>query len=214
MTQEYKYGELEDWGDVDVQSGAGYMKLTEGDNVVRIISKPFQFSVCWIKDAQGVPRKVRSALKSNCPLIKRGEKLQKRWYLGVIDRRSGGARILEVSSQIMGGLKDLALDDDWGSPLHYDVNIKRMAPGSQPLYRPIAKPKKPLTQEEAMLAERFNSDTDFVKMTQPPTAEEVSERLAAIEGGQSSNQGGQGRSGGGGKPAVDSSLFSYDDEKL
>lgn len=214
MSQEYKYGEIEDWNDVDVKNGSAYMKLEQGNNVVRIITQPYVFTVCWIKDPQGVPRKVRSALVPTCPLIKRGEKLQKRWFVGVINRRTGKAEILEISSQIISALKDLASDPDWGNPKGYDVDVKRGTPGSQPLYRVVAKPQKPLTDDEKALAERFIKETDFIKMTKPPTPEEVAERLAAIEGGQAQTRGNAGGNAGGGKPAIDPNLFSFDNEQL
>jgi len=211
MSNEYKYGELESWDDVDVKSGSDYMKLEQGSNVVRIVTQPYQFSVCWVKDPQDVSRKVRSALVPSCPLVKRGEKLQKRWYVGVIERRSGTPKVLEVSSQIMAGLKDLANDSDWGNPKGYDVDIKRGNPGSQPLYRVIAKPKKPLTDAEVALVKAFIENTDFAKMTKPPTPEEVAERLVAIEGGQAAQGGGQGK---GGRPGMDPNLFNFDTEQL
>lgn len=212
MSPEYKYGEIEDWGDVDVKTGSDYMKLNEGDNVVRIVTKPYQFQVCWLKDTSGVSRKVRSALSKDCPLVKRGEKLQKRWYVGVIERRSNACRILEVSSQIMAGVKNHADDQDWGDPRGYDINIKRAAPGSQPLYSVLAKPKKPLTDEEKTKVENFLKATDFQKMVKPPTPEEVAERLAAIDG---QPQGGQSRgNAGGGKPSADPNLFNFDQEQL
>lgn len=216
MSQEYKYGEIEDWNDVDVKTGSNYMKLEQGNNVVRVVTQPYVFTVCWIKDPQGVPRKVRSALVAGCPLVKRGEKLQKRWYVGVINRRTGKAEILEISSQIISSLKDLASDPDWGNPKGYDVDIRRGAPGSQPLYRVIAKPAKPLTDDEKVLAERFVKETDFLKMTKPPTPEEVAERLVAIEGGQAAQARGNSNGGnaGAGKPGIDPNLFSFDTEQL
>jgi len=218
MSQEYKYGEIEDWNDVDVKTGSSYMKLEQGNNVVRIITQPYVFTVCWIKDPQGVPRKVRSALVPGCPLVKRGEKLQKRWYVGVINRKTAKAEILEISSQIISALKDLASDPDWGNPKGYDVDVRRGTPNSQPLYRVIAKPAKPLTDDEKALAAQFVKETDFTKMTKPPTPEEVAERLAAIEGGQAAGQaGGQsahGGNAGGGKPGIDPNLFSFDSEQL
>jgi len=211
MTTEYKYGEIEDWADVDVKTGSDFMKLTEGDNVVRIITKPYQFQVAWLKDSGGVSRKVRSALSKDCPLVKRGEKLQKRWYVGVIERRSTACRILEVSSQIMAGIKNHADDSDWGDPRGYDVNIKRGAPGSQPLYSVLAKPKKPISDEDKAKVEAFLKATDFQKMVKPPAPEEVAERLAAIDGGQAPAHGSQAR---GGKPTADPNLFNFDQEQL
>lgn len=214
---EYTYGEISDWNEVDVGGGSEFMRLVEGDNVVRVFTKPYQFYVCWIKDSSGANRKVKSAVK-NCPLIKRGEKVQKRWLLGVIDRKGGNkAKILEVSSQIMLGIKSLAADPDWGNPIGYDVNINRGAPGKNPLYHVIAKSQKPLTDMDKAEIEQFKKGTDLEAMTAPPTPDQVAEQLREIDGlpasggnGQSSQrqQGGQ---QGGGAPNVDPSVFNFDE---
>lgn len=208
MSPEYKYGELEGWDEAEVKTGADYMKLEVGDNVVRIITKPYQFTVAWITDGDGTPRKVRSAVSKNCPLVKRGDKLQNRWYVGVINRKTKSAQILEISSQIVSSIKKLALDEDWGDPKAYDVNISRGTPKSQPLYTVIAKPKKPLSDDDKAIAARFVENTDLKKMTTPPSPEEVEERLSAIFGGKTGSSGG----GGKGKPNIDHNLFNFDDE--
>jgi len=220
MSQEYKYGELQDWNEAEVKTGSEFMKLVEGDNVVRFITKPHQFAVAWITDGSGVPRKVRASDQRNCPLRKRGEKIQSRWYVGVISRKAKSAQILEISSQIVSAIKKLYKDEDWGDPEQYDVNICRGPAGSQPLYTVIAKPKRPLNDDDKAMAARFVENTDLKKMTTPPTPEEVAERLAAIEGGQTNNskgqQGGSARNnaGGGGRVGSDPSLFSFDDEQI
>lgn len=213
---EYTYGEISDWDDVDVGGGNGFMRLVEGSNVVRVFTKPYQFYVCWIKDSSGANRKVKSAVK-NCPLIKRGEKVQKRWLLGVIDRKGGNkAKILEVSSQIMLGVKSLASDPDWGNPIGYDINIDRGAPGKNPLYHVIAKPQKPLTDEDKAEIEQFRKSTDLGAMTAPPTPDQVAEQLREIDGGQPSGNNGQGsqQQHQGSAPQVDPSVFNFDDGSL
>lgn len=216
---EYTYGEISDWTDVDVGGGSDFMRLVEGNNVVRVFTKPYQFYVCWIKDASGANRKVKSAVK-NCPLIKRGEKVQKRWLMGAIDRKGGNkAKILEVSSQIMLGIKSLAADPDWGNPIGYDVNVNRGAPGKNPLYHVIAKPQKPLTDEDKAEIEQFMKNTDLAVMTTPPSPEQVAEQLREIDGGLPAGNGnGSQRQQGGqqkqdsGSPNIDPSVFNFDEE--
>lgn len=216
---EYKYGEISDWTDVDVGGGTDFMRLQEGNNVVRIFTKPYQFTVCWVKDASGANRKVKSALK-DCPLIKRGEKPQRRWLLGVLDRKGGGkAKILEVSSQIMRGIKAIAADPDWGDPKNYDVNVERGAPGDNPLYHVVSKPHKPLTDEEKAAIEQFHKNTDLKVLVTPPTPEQVAEQLREIDGlppsgnGRSgSSESRQGGSGQGKSPDIDPSVFNFDEE--
>jgi len=215
---EYKYGELSDWNDADVKGGNDFMRLQEGDNRVRVFTKPYQFYVCWVKDTTGANRKVKSAVK-NCPLVKRGEKIQARWLLGVLDRRAGGkAKILEISSQIMTGIRTLVNDPDWGNPTGYDINIERGAPGKNPLYHVISKPHQPLSDEDKAAIEQFLKNTDLVTMTAPPTPEEVGERLAEIDGvaapGGSNGQQRQGQQKPQGQaPNIDPSMFNFDEEQ-
>lgn len=208
-----KYGEV-DWNEGSVAGGGSeFMKLEQGDNVVRIFTKPHQFHVCWLKDVSGANKKLRSAMK-DCPLVKRGEKIQTRWLVGVINRNKGRAEILEIGSQIYKGIKNLINDPDWGDPTNYDVNIKRGRPGENPLYGVLSKPHKKLTEEDASLIAEFSETTDLKKLTMPPTAEEVAQRLAEIEGVAPSSGGGNGVSGQAAKPSgapIDDSTFNFDE---
>lgn len=214
---EYKYGELADWNDADTSSRSEFARLTQGDNIVRIFTRPHQFQVSWIKDASGAARKLRPALE-NCPLVKRGEKIQTRWLLGIINRKSAAAEILEIGSQIYNGIKNHINDAAWGDPRNYDLNIKRGKPGENPLYTVVARPPTPLTDEDQALVAEFAKSADLKKLCQPPTAEEVQTRLNEIEGVTSSGNGtSQSQDGGGGsgqqKPQIDSNTFNFDDQK-
>lgn len=177
-----KYGELTSWDDADVSTPNDFMNLKEGDNVVRVFTNPYQFHVSWIKDVTGVNRKIRSALE-NCPLVKGGYKLQPRWYIGVLDRQSGGLpKVLEISSQVFTGIKNLISEPDWGDVSQYDVNIKRGPRGAQPLYTVLPKPRTDVTAEEKETISRFQERVNIGKFTQPPTPEEVAEKLGVVLG--------------------------------
>lgn len=178
---EVKYGELADWEDGDVSGLNDFMNLTEGDNNVRIFTNPYQFSVAWIKDQTGANRKLRAAA-SNCPLVKSGQKVTQRWYLGVLDRDSGQAKILEISSQVYLGIKNLHTNPKWGNVKQYDINIKRNPKGSQPLYQVMPYPKEKPSSEDVSLAKAFLERVNIAQFTQPPTAEEVEKRLAEVLG--------------------------------
>lgn len=175
---EYKVGELSDWNEANVGSN-DFMNLTEGDNTIRIFTKPYQFYCAWVLDASGTNRKVKSAIK-NCPLVKGQFKLQPRWMLGAIDRKSGLPKILEISTQIYNNIKEYNNDEAWGDVTEYDLNIKRGAKNSQPLYRVIARPKKPLTTEEKELIKQFKERVDINKFTTPPSPEQVAEQLEVM----------------------------------
>jgi len=174
---EVKYGELSNWDDAEISTTNDFMNLAEGNNKVRIFTKPFQFIVHWYKDVSGANRKIKCAV-NNCPLCKKGVKVQVRWYIGVIDRSCAQAKILEISSQIFKGIREYNNDPDWGDVTKYDITIKRGAKGSQPLYSVIGTPnKKNLNPDERSLVETFLKRVNISKYTQPPTPEEIEEKL-------------------------------------
>ena len=173
-------GELDDWGDADL-GGNDFMKLEEGNNVVRIFTKPYQFYTVWTADATGKQRKIRSAVE-NCPLVQRGDKPSARWYVGVLDRRNGARpSILEVGPQIFKQILGLRKKATWGDPRAYDIDIERQPKGSQPLYIVSPEPKVVLTNEEKAGIREFLSRVDLVKMTESPTPEEVREQIGISE---------------------------------
>jgi hypothetical protein len=173
-------GELDDWGDADL-GGNDFMKLEEGSNEVRIFTKPYQFYTVWTTDATGKQRKVRSAVE-NCPLVQRGEKPSARWYVGVLDRKSGGRpSILEIGPQIYKQILGLRKKDAWGDPRTYDIDVDRKPKGSQPLYIVSPMPQAKLTEDEKGSIREFLGRVDLVKMTAAPTPEEVREQLGISE---------------------------------
>jgi hypothetical protein len=210
-----RYGQLESWDDGDVSTPNDFMNLAEGSNQVRIFTKPYQFIVHWVKDASGVNRKIKCAIDS-CPLCKKGVKSQCRWYVGAIDRSSGKGKILEISSQIYKGIKDYVNDPDWGDVTQYDINIKRGPANSQPLYTVIAKKPRPFTEDEKALISLFTERVQISKFTQPPTVDEVSEKIGASQDEPARMAVGAQKvaATGGGKPAaIDDEEFSFGDEE-
>lgn len=172
-------GELNDWGDADL-GNKDFIKLDEGSNVVRIFTKPYQFYTAWTTDATGKQRKIRSAVE-NCPLVKRGEKISARWYVGVLNRKNKRTSILEVGPQIYKQILGLRKKTNWGDPRAYDMDIERQPAGSQPLYIVSPEPKEPLTADEKVSIREFLSRVDLAKMTEAPTPAEVLEQLGVSE---------------------------------
>lgn len=168
-------GELDDWGDADL-GGNDFLKMEEGSNVVRIFTKPYQFYTVWTTDATGKERKIRSAVE-NCPLVKRGEKPGPRWFVGVLSRKTGKPSVLELGPQIYKQILGLRKKSAWGDPRAYDIDIERQPKGSQPLYVVNPEPKSKLSEEEVGMIKEFLGRVDLVKMSAPPTPEEVLEQL-------------------------------------
>lgn len=218
---EVKYGELSDWNQADVSGSNDFMRLNEGDNKVRIVTNPYQFVVHWVKDQSGQNRKIRCAIK-NCPLCRQGAETQTRWFIGVLDYKSGLPKILEIGSQIFKGIRgyinnpewDERYEKPWGTILAYDINIQRGPKGTQPLYQVQPSPKmKDLNDEETGLVEGFLKKIDISKFTKPSTPEEVSEKMGLPSEAPETSKPSKGK-----KPGVSPTLsddeFDFDDKEL
>lgn len=175
---EVKYGKLKSWDDGSV-GGNDFVNLVQGSNKVRVFTNPYQFVVHWVNDSSGANRKIKCAIE-NCPLCKQGVKAQYRWYLGIIDRKTQNAGILEISTQVYLGIKNLVSNPDWGDVRRYDVDIKRGAPKTNPLYTVMPSPKTLLTDDEKACISEFLERVDIAKFTQPMTPEEIAEKLGTV----------------------------------
>ena len=183
MTQ-ITVGEV-DWNTMEVpgenrEGGASdFMRLDEGDNKGRVLSNPAQFAVHWVVDETGKKRKVGCA-GTGCPVCQRGQdgdKPQARWMIKFFNRKESRVQLLEISSQVLKGILDLVKDSDWGPVTEYDINIKRAAPGTQPLYNVNPGRRAPLTTEEKQALATFNDRVKVEKFIQSPTPEAVAEKL-------------------------------------
>jgi len=168
-------GKLNDWEDGDC-GGGDFMKLTEGSNIVRIVTKPYQFYSHYTADQSGASRNIRCALK-DCPVCQKGEKASPRWFVGVIDRETGYPAILEISMQVFQGILVLKKKKSWGDPRAYDIDILRKKAGSQPLYVVTPEEKSPITDGEKTAIKDLLSKIDLAKISAAPTPDEVKKQL-------------------------------------
>ena len=171
-------GKLDDWNDADPGKGGSFMRLEEGDNVVRVITSPYQFYIHWTKDESNQSCKVRCAME-NCPVCQRGENASARWFIGVLNKKGDKAvpSLLEISLQVYSQIKALKNKKNWGDPRAYDISITRKPKGSQPLYVVTPEPKAACSDEEKKMAKAFIEECDFEKLVAVPTPEEIAEKL-------------------------------------
>jgi hypothetical protein len=179
---EITFGEVE-WGSAAVSGGGNrasdFMQLEQGDNKGRVLSNPQQFAVHWVVDETGKKRKVNCAT-TGCPVCLRGgdtDKPQARWLIKFLSRKDGAVKLLEITSQVVKGVQGLVQDPDWGQITDYDINIKRAAPGAQPLYSVVPSRRVPLTAEEKSALTEFSGRVDVARFITPPTPAVVSEKL-------------------------------------
>lgn len=128
----------------DVPESAGnYLKFTEGTHKFRILSSPVLGWEVW--EDKGDKRVVtRYPYDAEHPGTAKHF-----WVMTVYNYTVGKIQILSINQKGMQqDIKALAMNEDWGTPLSYDITVVRTGKGlSDTKYTVTPSPKKPLSDE-------------------------------------------------------------------
>lgn len=192
-----KYG-LTTWDEAGQQpSGKGKrnqkdtdLKLDNGSNVIRILTKPYQFTIHKgykpNESDKGYGWKVPCSNfdGESCPLCEAGVKTQQRWFIGVIDRKTQMYKVLDIGFGVFKEIKTLNQDEDWGSPETFDVDIK-VNKDADPTsyYSVVPKPKKPLSQADLAIKAKVEEEyaSQLLDRCRPLTRNAVENRIEGIK---------------------------------
>jgi hypothetical protein len=175
------FGEV-DWNsaDSDTSQKSDFVRLAEGENVVRVMGNPVQFYIHWVTTPDGAKSKINSPA-NNPELVRRledsGFKRQARWLVKVLDRTDDEFRLLEVGPQIYNGIKSLYNNSRWGKVTAYDLTLNRGPKGQQPLYSVTPNPKEPLSGDFKVKFVEFNDRINLEKLIAPSTADAVATKM-------------------------------------
>lgn len=165
-----------------------FLRLGEGSNEVRLVTAPFQYITHKVKKDPNNPKdfgqKVScSAIHGKCPICDVNDKPKARWFYGVIERKTGTYKVLDVSSQVFSAIRKLANNTArWGDPTKYDIDIvvdKNGGPTGYYSVQPIS--KEPLSAEDQKLKDNADLD-DLKRRCTPLTPESVQKILNKIYG--------------------------------
>lgn len=181
MAKETVSGEI-DWNEADV-GGKGktdFMRLKEGENVVRIMGNPVQSYIHWVTLPDGAQRKIVSP--SNSPaLVKKleeaGFRRQPNWIIKILDRSDNEFKLMEIGNQIYKGIQMLFNNAKWGKVTGYDISINRGPKGQQPLYSVTPNPKESLESTFKAKFVEFNDKVNIDRMISPMPSEEIAKML-------------------------------------
>jgi hypothetical protein len=122
---------------------SNYMKLQDGENKIRILSKPI---IGWLDWKDKVPHRFRYNAKPDKPL---GEKPIKHfWAFLVWNYSEQAVQIIEITqSTIQNAIQTLHKDAEWGQPFFYDIKITRKGKDLDTTYSITPSPKKDLSDE-------------------------------------------------------------------
>jgi hypothetical protein len=161
-----------------------WLRLDDGSNEMRLVTQPFQYlSHRYKKEGdKGFGQKVYcSSVHGSCPLCALGDKAKPRWLIGVISRKTGTFKILDISYAVFSQIRKLARNTQrWGDPTKYDIDIYVDRNGGALGYYSVQPlPKEPLSAADQILKD--NVDIEVLKQkVSPPTAEQVQKRLDKI----------------------------------
>jgi len=138
-------------------SASEFMKLTEGDNEMRILSTPLIGKLWWVSP-EGLVREKGGVQKGDKPYrIEYTTQLPKDvadcqtkefWMLKVWDYSAKSIKILEITQQsILQSLHEFISNSKWGDPREYDVNIKREGSGMETKYFVMPSPHTMIAPE-------------------------------------------------------------------
>lgn len=127
-----------------------FMKLNEGDNDIRILSRPLIGKLWWVSpegvvrgrnDGQKGDRPVRVDYKTELPDEVTDAQVKEFWMMKVWDYNSHAIKILEITQQtIIKALNEFIANKKWGDPRAYDINIKREGTGMDTKYYVMPSP--------------------------------------------------------------------------
>jgi hypothetical protein len=166
-----------------------WLRLKEGTNTVRLVTRPHQYLVHkGVKKVgdKGFGQKVNCSMANgSCPLCAKGHPTSPRWFLGVIDRETNTYKILDVSSGIFFDIKGLNKNPKWGDPSKYDIDvIVDKKGGPQHYYTVQPNPHTPLSASDQKIRDEQVDLDELKRRVTPPTPEQAQTRLdKLLDGG-------------------------------
>lgn len=130
---------------------SNYMKFQADENKFRVLSKPIVGWEYWVEeDGKRSPRRVRTyeELPAFVKTLTGRERPKHFWAMVVWNYQDSKIQILEITQGgIQKSIETLASDEDWGTPLEYDLVVKKEGDGLDTEYQTNPKPKKDLHPE-------------------------------------------------------------------
>jgi hypothetical protein len=122
-------------------SGGAYMKLEQGENRFRILSKPI---VGWLDWKDNKPYRFPMNKKPEKPM-EADRKIKHFWAFIVWNCNRNEVQILEVTqSSIQAAITALTKDQDWGTPYNYDIKVTKTGTSLETEYTVAPAPHKPV----------------------------------------------------------------------
>ena len=129
----------------DVPSGpSGYMKFEQGSNRFRILKSPIIGNEGWL-NKKPIRKRMNESFRDD--EVEDIEKVKHFWAMVVWNYKAEKVQILEITQKgIQRTIRALAKDEEWGTPLEYDITVTREGEGMETEYQVVPMPPKPLSE--------------------------------------------------------------------
>lgn len=149
----------------DVPQKAGnYMKFQDGENKFRFLSSPILGWEGWKDMGDGTRKPIRHKMNEPFdPSEVEPESIKHFWASVVWNYKDKKIQILEITQKsIQKTLRALANNEDWGSPLHYDILVVKSGQKLETEYQ--VNPIPPRDLDESIVKEYKQSNIDLNKL--------------------------------------------------
>ena len=129
---------------------SSFMKLEDGDNTFRILSKPVVGYEYWTTESKPVRSREKFEETPNIKLTKEGKPTTVKhfWSFLVYNYKVNAIQSLELTqASVMKAMKALIENPKWGNPAGYDITINRTGKELLTKYAVVPNPHSALTPE-------------------------------------------------------------------
>jgi len=131
-------------------TGEYFRMKADGTYNVRILTKPVVGIVGWTAETGGKPLRKRKGeqFEPGEVVVSARQRIVEFWLVAVWNYAAARVQAWEITqSSIITQITDWSRNPKWGSPLHYDLTIKRETKGEKTSYSVQVDPKEPLAPE-------------------------------------------------------------------
>lgn len=145
------------------QKAGSYMKFLEGENKFRILASPILGYETWedLPDGSRKPKRTPMDKPFSVNEVEGGDpnNVKHFWAMPVYNYAEEKVQILEITQKgIQKSLRALAKDEDWGSPVSYDLVVTRTGQKLETEYQVQPKPAKALSSAIVEAYKAINID--------------------------------------------------------
>lgn len=179
-------------GDGEFGKGTEFLRLQNGSNLIRIVTAPYSR---WMHAVETEGGKswgfnygcVKRSASDTCPLCEMGNRAKQRFLLGVLEKKTGAYRILEIPKGVYNQIVTLTNDPDWkvditsSAIFPYDLDLIKNPnpPSPSQTYSLVPKPPRQLSAAELAVAEGADL-AELDRRSTPPVLEKLQEKLAQL----------------------------------